>query len=414
MSALTGDRTADAAAILDLLHERVVRYRVSDHRITYCNSSWAELHGAAADDVIGRILDDFLSDDGTRGLRRQLELLGPDRPVVADAEPRSPITAPDLWLQWVDQYVEGSDGPEVLSVGRDVTERHDAQLRLEASEARFRALADNSFDVVWRVITRPAPRFEYISPSVQALTGWSPHDFLVDFTHLIEITAPDDRPAIENTVAGTHRLGTFDLRLRCRDGGSVICETSATRLGDVVQGVSRDVTEQRSVQAHLTALATHDQMTGLPNRRLLMQMLGAALADLPADRQVSVAYVDLDDLKEINDRHGHQAGDRLIVEVGNRLRDAVRNVDVVARIGGDEFVVVMESKRGFVRDTHDWIDWVLAHPINVGGHVVHARASVGVASTGDTGDDPESLLAAADARMYEMKRTRRPADRPHR
>jgi len=95
--------------------------------------------------------------------------------------------APGRWLEWVDQYLPSADGAEVLAVGRDVTERHIAELFLADSEARFRELADNSADVVWRFFSEPYPHFDYLSPSIEKILGYPASVFLDDFNRLLEI-----------------------------------------------------------------------------------------------------------------------------------------------------------------------------------------------------------------------------------
>ena len=161
----------DTNDFAQILPELVNRYRVHDLSVTYCNAAWAAEYGVQPADAIGHPLDRFLSDDDIAGLHAQLAVLGPDDPVIADPVPReSPSTG--RWIAWVDRYVAGPDGPEVLSVGRDVTERYVAERELAASEARFRALADRSSDIVWHVLSEPVPQFAYVSPSVEQILGY--------------------------------------------------------------------------------------------------------------------------------------------------------------------------------------------------------------------------------------------------
>jgi diguanylate cyclase (GGDEF)-like protein len=127
--------------MLDALPERVNRYRVSDLAITYCNAAWAAQYAVEPAAAIGRPLDEFLSADELEGLYTQLALLGPDTPVLVDSVARAAPNAPGQWLEWVDRYLIGPDGPEVLSVGRDVTERHLAELKLAELQERLAALA---------------------------------------------------------------------------------------------------------------------------------------------------------------------------------------------------------------------------------------------------------------------------------
>ena len=109
------------AEMLDALPERVNRYRLSDLAILYCNEAWATQYNVEPAQALGRPLDEFLSDDELDGLHSQLALLSPDNPILVDTVARSVRDAPDQWLEWVDRYMIGADGPEVLSVGRDVT-----------------------------------------------------------------------------------------------------------------------------------------------------------------------------------------------------------------------------------------------------------------------------------------------------
>ena len=149
------------------------------------------------------------------------------------------------------------------------------------------------------------------------------------------------RVAIDRAFRGERVLEHFDFHLRRADGLIAICETRVTTDSHALQGVSRDVTELRQLQETLAQLALRDPLTGLANRRLLDELLEAELA--PTQRSgtpLAVAYVDLDGLKQVNDTHGHDAGDAVLRETARRLVSIVGDADVVARIGGDEFVIV--------------------------------------------------------------------------
>ncbi len=167
----------------------------------------------------------------------------------------------------------------------------------------------------------------------------------------------------------------------------------------------RDVTERKVLEAQLTRQAFHDALTGLPNRALFTDRVSHALRRRARQhRGVVVLFVDLDDFKAINDSLGHQAGDRVLQEVGERLRTTVRPGDTVARLGGDEFAFLLEDVAD-PRDADDVADRVataLAAPMAVGGVEVALRASVGIALAGD-GDAAADLLRDADTAMYTAK-----------
>ncbi|MFT4863981.1 MAG: diguanylate cyclase (GGDEF)-like protein/PAS domain S-box-containing protein [Ilumatobacter sp.] len=405
----------DPTSILDLLSEMVSQYHVSDHVITYCNASWAAHYGVDRHDAIGRRLDDFLSGHEMEGLREQLALLSPNGSVVVDETARTVSGESGRWLAWVDRYVTTGNGPEVLSVGRDVTDRHLAELRLLESEKRFRDLADMSSDIVWRIGTTPAPHFDYLSPSVERVLGYRAAYFLDDFDRLLEIADQDTQHQLQRIFQSDQAPERFDLRFRHANGSVVVCESTTTVDQTGVQGVARDVTEWRRTQRATAALALRDPLTGLSNRRGFDQMLSLALSRAAAGRtEVALAYLDLDGLKCINDQLGHNVGDIVLQETARRLELAVTGVRsaVVARLGGDEFAMVFEPGDIAASDLVERIDGHMSAPISIRHfNDVHCAVSVGVATTATAGRRAVDLVAAADHAMYADKRRRKAASR---
>ena len=169
-----------------------------------------------------------------------------------------------------------------------------------------------------------------------------------------------------------------------------------------------DITDLKQAQAALARQATHDPLTGLPNRRLLLEGLISALADLGRGQRtgtVALMFVDLDRFKMVNDVLGHDAGDALLRTAAARLRNAVRAHDMVARFGGDEFVVLLQhvADRGELHDVAQRILDTVAAPIPIGGETADVGASVGIATAAGPDDDPDALLRNADAAMYRAK-----------
>lgn len=407
--AALGQGAGAAEAMLDLLPELVNRFRVSDHVITYCNVAWAALYGTTPDRAVGTSLDSYLSSDEMLGLRSQLARLGPNSPLLTDTEPRERPGEVERWIEWADRYLHSDLEPQVLSIGRDVTARHQAELSLVESEARFRDLADKSSDIVWRISNDPVVRFDYLSPSVEHILGYTPAELVDDFALIDRIT---DGRAIELVTAASRGEAVpsrVDLRFRHADGSIVIGETSIRPIRDGMQGVTRDVTELRRLQAATAELAVRDPLTGLGNRRCFHTFLDAELERTARTGEpLAVAFVDLDGLKRVNDQLGHRAGDTVIKETGRRLRCAVAHADQVARLGGDEFAIVYEPMMVDSADLLRRLDEALAVPIDVSPDLaVDCTASIGQADTRDVGRRPENLLAAADEAMYAVKRSRR-------
>jgi diguanylate cyclase (GGDEF)-like protein/PAS domain S-box-containing protein len=397
------------ADMLNSLPERVVRYSVADRRVKYCNRSWAAARGRTPDELIGLSLDELLSPPELDGVAAQLSLLGPDCPSLSDPVARPAPEAPDRWIAWADQYLAGPDGGDVLAVGRDVTDEHLAKLALMQSEKRFRHLAERSADFVWRLALSPAPHFTYLSPSVENFTGYTPAELEADFGRFVSLLGDDESKSLLGAVGDSGRVADrYDLTFRRRDGAVVIAEMQVTHLRDGSQGVGRDVTELRVLQAELTELALRDPLTGLANRRLLGELLAAALRR--ADRsgaEVAVVYLDLDNFKAINDCYGHDVGDLVLRATGERLRSSVRDADTVARVGGDEFVVVHESAHTSVEGLVQRIEKALAPALDVAGvGPVCFEASIGFARAETNGETARPLIAAADLAMYAAKKQR--------
>jgi diguanylate cyclase (GGDEF)-like protein/PAS domain S-box-containing protein len=216
------------------------------------------------------------------------------------------------------------------------------------------------------------------------------------------------------------------LRNYRRDGTAFWNELRVTPVHDGAGRLTHFIGHQRDVSARVdreqrtTYLAYHDQLTGLPNRAHAMEHLDLELRR--ADRsglRVGVLLLDLDGFKQVNDTHGHAAGDEVLRAAGHRLRGAVRAGDLIARLGGDEFVVVLaglppattplgadarpEAAVGHVDQVRRHLRDALAEPLTLGGARVQLAASIGAATYPRDGADPAALLAHADAAMYRDK-----------
>ena len=208
-------------------------------------------------------------------------------------------------------------------------------------------------------------------------------------------------------------------RLRCEgwrvraDGSRFWAEVVITALygpDHQLQGfgqIARDSTRSRMFQRELMRQALHDPLTGLPNRALFLDRLGKALARMQRlGGTVAVFFLDLDRFKDINDSLGHQEGDQMLIAVAERLRSAVRSQDTVARLSGDEFVVICEGMHDDSMATviAQRLAAALAEPVMLGGKTVPMLASIGIAVTDNAQAEPEDLLREADTAMYKAKR----------
>ena len=172
-------------------------------------------------------------------------------------------------------------------------------------------------------------------------------------------------------------------------------------------GITREINEIRQTEVALQHLATHDALTDLPNRFLMVDRLGQLLARAKrSDATFAVLFMDIDGFKDVNDSHGHEVGDLLLHEVALRLTKAVRVSDTVARIGGDEFVIILETVREprAAEAVALKVERALAKPFNLHKHTLNVTVSIGISFYPDNGEGVDTLLRAADYAMYLAKR----------
>jgi diguanylate cyclase (GGDEF)-like protein/PAS domain S-box-containing protein len=214
-------------------------------------------------------------------------------------------------------------------------------------------------------------------------------------------------PAAAHRLASVDTIGETTVGYRHGDGPRrwLSCATRPLPDGSTVVSF-HDITTEKETADRFAHLARYDQLTGLPNRSLALERLTSALrrAERGAAGTTAVLFIDLDSFKRVNDTLGHAAGDELLVAVAERLRRAVRPEDVIARFGGDEFVLVAEGLEG-VAGARALADRVCASahpPVRLGAHDVTVSASVGIAIAAP-GDTAEGLLAQADIALYRAK-----------
>jgi len=288
-------------------------------------------------------------------------------------------------------------------------------LLIRQSEARFSSLVQNSSDVV--MVVEADSTIRYMSPSVERVLGHGPGQ--LEGTKLTVLIHPDDRAGVLQFLTSGGREedahpGLTEFRMKHRDDFWLHVETLRTNLmhDENVKGIvlnTRDVSERKAFEEQLQHQAFHDAVTGLANRALFKDRVEHMIERQARDNlPVSILFMDLDDFKTINDSLGHAAGDRMLAEVGERVKNSLRQADTAARLGGDEFAVLLEDGGDGV-DAAEVAARILASlegPFHLEGKEVFARASIGIATAdAQTGgpEGAEELLRNADVAMYMAK-----------
>jgi diguanylate cyclase (GGDEF)-like protein/PAS domain S-box-containing protein len=322
-----------------------------------------------------------------------------------------------IWMQVVFTQldVEPMTGIRLLQF-HDVTVRQEELLALRQTEQRQALVLDSAGLGAWDCDLRTGSLI--LNRPWYTMLDYEPEDVEASLERTRQLVHPDDiarvTKAFDAHIRGETARFDAEYRMRTRAGewrwilgrGCVV-ERDATGLALRAAGTHLDVTARKREQEHARHLSLHDVLTDLPNQRLLQDRLFVALNSARRSREtVAVVFVDLDNFKSINDGHGHGVGDVVLQVAAKRLRIAMRGHDTVARVGGDEFVLVLTrcDSRVTVEQTVDRLLDELAQPITIGSASVHLEASAGIALFPQHATDAQSLLRCADIAMYAAKR----------
>jgi diguanylate cyclase (GGDEF)-like protein/PAS domain S-box-containing protein len=303
-------------------------------------------------------------------------------------------------------------GDSLSFTWRDVTERVEYAQQLTASEARFRLLAENASDVV--LLTRN-DMVEWISPSLSRMLGWRPEHWIQrgpeDFVH------PDDVEAMRAWRQAVARAGVHRTRLKHRDGSYRWVEMRASLVPDP-HGTDREtVCTFRTIEDviarenELTRQAIIDDLTGtLKREEALRRLARIAASRRHPGAESAVVFCDVDHFKGINDSRGHVVGDVILRETARRIRGATRDSDLIARMGGDEFLVVLDGIHSIDEavEVADKIRRAVEKPLTIGSDVLRVHLSAGVTLLQE-GESPDVVIARADEAMYRAKASGRNA-----
>jgi diguanylate cyclase (GGDEF)-like protein/PAS domain S-box-containing protein len=334
----------------------------------------------------------------------------------------------EVWIREEAIRVEDDDGNPQFWLGLmlDITDSVRMERELVEAQTKYGALVEHIPAIVYVDLADEQMTTTYVSPQIEALLGITPAEYIDDPDLWLRHLHPEDRDETVTAYVDGRDAGepfTLEYRLIARDGRVLWFSDSAvvvhTPTGEplYVQGVMLDITKRKEAEEHIAFLAYHDELTGLPNRVLFDELLDLSLTR--ARRHglgVSVISVDIDNFKLVNDSLGHEAGDELIILLAERLREATRETDLVARPGGDEFLMLLADLEltSAVRVVGDpaalvaesvasRIQAALRQPFEVAGTELYVTASLGISLFPSHGDDPKTLLRHADNAMFRSK-----------
>jgi diguanylate cyclase (GGDEF)-like protein/PAS domain S-box-containing protein len=389
--------------------EAVVATLEPDGTVRHMNRYGLELLGLSEEEVVGR--DAFTlwgTEQAKTQARREFDLFCESAGQLGSSQ-EYPVQVPRgrRILRWSRSAVlsESGEVTQIISYGEDVTE----QRHMEDSLRSESYLLDSVHDSV--IVTRLNGEILYLNHAAHAMRGYTRDEFL-DLDPYSWIAPESFKHALENQQlaidSGTALYEDMNIR---KDGQRFPVETRSQLVvfGDeeAIVKVSRDISARRHAEDLVSRMAFDDPLTGLPNRRLVSERLKSAIAELDAgaDEGVAIIYVDVDNLKAVNDTVGHDAGDQLIKIMGDRLSWVTRDGDTLGRVGGDEFVLVLPqlSSRNHAEDIAGRLLDFAADVLDIGGLTVRPTASIGIYHC-EPGTSASESLKRADRAMYVAKK----------
>ncbi|MGG0657682.1 PAS domain S-box protein [Rummeliibacillus pycnus] len=305
-----------------------------------------------------------------------------------------------------------------IGISFDISQKKSIMTNLRNIEKLFRLITEHTNDLI--VITNEDGIIQYISPNYEVGLGYFKEELLGRFfTEILEPTSCDLLYKEFDTILKDNGNSKIELEILSKDGKSYWLEAQVSAVNDSERKdvyqfvtVAREITERKEMEEKLRFLAYHDSLTMLPNRRYLLEKFDeiAKKAD-SSNSSIAILFIDGDNFKGINDVYGHDVGDEFIKEFGKALSSSLRDSDIVARIGGDEFIVMLTKmsknitkRTQQIEQTIKRIQEILRVGWEIEDNHFSATSSIGVASYPEDGTDITLLLDKADSALYYAKK----------
>jgi diguanylate cyclase (GGDEF)-like protein/PAS domain S-box-containing protein len=382
--------------------------------ITFVNESFCKILGYCQEELVGKSFADFLHpDDKAIVLEKFAEGLA--RP-EAGYKLEFRAIHKDGRVVWIYPSVSPIFYKNALTSGMaivfDITERKQLEEAVKKSEERYRTMLDEIQDSYFEVDL--AGNFTFVNDAMCRTMGYSEEE-LIGINYKV-FAAKEDVDVVYRDFNRVYKTGEtikgLSYKFIQKNGTVGFGELSISAIkneeGEVIafRGIARDVTERKHLEQELADIATHDFLTGLPNRVLLHDRLNVELAHAKRNEtNLAVMMLDLDRFKVVNDTFGHSIGDKLLRAAGERLVVLVRESDTVSRVGGDEFLVLLPkiAKVGNATRIAQKILGAFRKPFVIDGYQIRVTTSIGIAIYPEDGEDADDLMANADTAMYWVK-----------
>ncbi len=392
---------------------KIMLNKVQDHNFTVINAQRLDealqcLREQPFDVVLLDLgLPDSEGIDAVRAVRKE----SPDVPlIVLSGLDDEEIAVKTLQMDVQDYLIKGQiDGNLLARSIRYARERKRAVMELQASESRFRSLSESGiigiayFDINGRISDA--------NNTFLSMIGYSRENLEKGLVRWDRLLPPEWLPhmlKVAKTFTSTGRIVPYETEYLRQDGSRFWGIFGAAKIEGMANGIAFivDITRRKKLEEDVRHLANHDALTGLTNRRLFLELTRSGLEEARRNRKkMGLVFLDLDRFKGVNDTMGHEAGDELLKTVAERLTSAVRKVDVVARIGGDEFSILLADITS-QKDITEIVRKVLValrEPCVIAEREFHITTSMGISIYPDDSDNIKTLFRYADIALYRAK-----------
>jgi diguanylate cyclase (GGDEF)-like protein/PAS domain S-box-containing protein len=388
----------------------IAYYRASDFKCQFANKAYACSFGRDEQSIVGLTFAEVIGEEAARRIEPEVQKITAERRPVSYERT---MTTPDGGTRWIEVHLLPHLDADGAGIGTyvlisDITKHRDVEQALRESEERLAKFMQATAE---GIVFHKDGFIVDANPPLCELLGYTLDELLGHRT--IEFTAPDQLAKVAAVIASRQET-TYESVVLDKRGQRIPVEfivRTMVRNGESLRmTIVRDIRDRHAAQARIHHMAHHDALTGLPNRMSFMEQLEhSMLAARAHGTRLALLFVDLDHFKRVNDSLGHIVGDTLLRTVAVRIIGALRGTDVVARFGGDEFMVLVAGlpadagQRDDVRQVAQKLLSVIEAPVHAEGRPISVTPSIGIAMYPGDGDTPTELIEHADSAMYRAK-----------